>query len=184
MMYCSKDVLFGILIPFNSFYLFYSDQLSGYVILPAAKTTELHPVYGKSISVLIQAAQSVSVILHEKPQATSARYRFKIFYDSGVSGIYRSTGGNNEILQHSQSTPNALATGQSRPFWIDFRSSNLVLGSGGEVLLQWNDQSPISISYVSFTADDTQSTTITMINRQKESELDFLSLPGMLGCLV
>lgn len=137
---------------------------------------------GKSISVLIQAAQNVSVILHEKPQATSARYRFKI-YDSGVSGIYRSTGGGSEILQHSQSTPNALVAGQSRPFWIDFRSRNLVLGSGGDVLLQWNDQSPISLSYVSFTADDTQSTTITMFNRRKESELDFLSLP-LLGCLV
>lgn len=129
---------------------------------------------GKSISVLIQAAQSVSVILHEKPQATSARYRFKIFYDSGVSGIYRSTEGGSETLQHSQSTPNASVAGQSRPFWIDFRSSNLVLGSGGDVLLQWNDQSPISLSYVSFTADNTQSTTITMFNRQKESELDFL----------
>ena len=73
-------------------------------------------------------------------------------------------------MAHSESTPNALADGQQRIIWIDFRSSNLVLGSGGEVLLQWTDPSPISVSYLTFTADPTQNTGITLLNRQTESE--------------
>ena len=127
------------------------------------------------------ASQSVSVTLHEKPQTDSARYRFEICDDSGNSKIYRSTEGGSESLAHSESTPNALANGQQRIIWIDFRSSNLVMGSGGEVLLQWNDPSPISVSYLSITADPTQNTKITLLNRRTESEflLLFLSVQGL-----
>lgn len=137
------------------------------------KTTEIHPVQGKSISLRIKATKNVGVTLYEKPQADSARYRFIIFDQNGNSQIRRAAeGDSNDNQQKWTSTPNALGPDPKwRTIWIDFRSSNLVLGSGGEVLLQWNDPSPISVSYVSFTADATMSTTIYYYNRETESEL-------------
>lgn len=150
-----------------------SDKLESFLTIPMGKTTEIHPVHGKSISLRIKATKNFAVTLYEKPQADSARYRFIIFDQNGNSQIRRAAeGDSNDNQQKWTSTPNALGPDPKwRTIWIDFRSSNLVLGSGGEVLLQWNDPSPISVSYVSFTTDATMSTTIYYYNRQTESEL-------------
>lgn len=136
-----------------------------------AKATEILPLSGETFSLLIQATRGVSIILYEKPKAESARYRFLVFDDDGNSIIYRAAEGDSEILKHSTNTSNALGPDpQSRSVWVDFRSSNLVLGSGGEALMQWNDPSPISVSYVSVTADAINVTTITVLNRPYNSE--------------
>ena len=161
------------------------DKLASTIDLPTAKTSEIHPVSGKTIALRVKATKDVSITLHEKPQTDSARYRFLIFNNAGNSVIYRSTEGGSEILKHSASTPNVLggADPQWRTIWIDFRSSNLVLGSGAEALLQWTDPSPISVSYVSFTADPTKATSIVFINRQIESELTFFLTVSPQTCI-
>ena len=112
-------------------------------------------------------AEEVSVTLHEKPQVDSARYRFSIG-KSQLSRLYRSGEGESESTKETANTPNVLNKSQRRYFWIDFRSSNLVLGSGNETLLQWSDPSPISVSYVSFTADPNENTRFLLFNRASE----------------
>ena len=130
----------------------------------------------------MKASQSVSVTLYEKPEASAARYRFLIFHNDKCY-IYRTTEGGSESEEHSASTPDALGSDSGwRSFWIDFRSSNLVLGSGGEVLLQWNDPSPISISYVSVTAQIATQTEIIIFNRPYDGE--FILYINSLLCLL
>ena len=141
-----------------------SDKLCSKVSLPAAKKSEIHPIFGKTISFLVKAEKQVIVTLHEKPKEDSARYSFTIGKGALTSELYR-TG----VLKESANTANVFNANQWRTIWIDFRSSNLVLGSGGEVLLQWIDPSPFSVSYVSFTADPTTETRILLCNKQSES---------------
>ena len=123
----------------------------------------------------VGSAQGVSVTLHEKPQVDSARYRFSI--GTGQLKLYRSGEGGSESSKESASKQSLLASQWQTTFWIDFRSSNLVLGSGGEILLQWNDPSPISVSYVLFTADSSKQTTFTLCNRPSKSSFFPFSSP-------
>ena len=158
------------------------DKRRSHFSLPMGKRTEILPVFGKTFSLLMKAHQSVSVTLYKKQQANSARYRFLIF-DNDKCFIYRTREGGSETAKHSISTPNALGSNPEwRSFWIDFRSSNLVLGSGGEVLLQWNDPSPISISYVSVTAQAATQTEIIVLNRPYDGE--FILYIDSLLCLL
>lgn len=136
--------------------------------LPAGRNSEIHPLFGKTIVFVVANAEEVSVTLHEKPQVDSARYRFNIGKGQ-LSQLYRSGEGESDSSKETVNTPNVLNKSQRRYFWIDFRSSNLVLGSGNESLLQWNDPSPISVSYVSFTADPNEKTLFLLFNRASES---------------
>lgn len=127
-------------------------------------------MFGNTISffVAVGDAQEVSLTLREKPQADSAKYRFSI--GDSQSQLYRSGESEAESLKGSANTPPSfLASQWWKAFWIDFRSSDLVLGSGAEILLQWNDISPISVSYVSFTADSNKETSFDLCNRPSES---------------
>lgn len=156
--------------------ILFSDKLCSTVRLPAGKDSEIHPLFGKTISFLVgvtNAQQGVSVTLYKKPQVNSARYRFSI--GTGQSQLYRSDEGGSELSKGSANTPSSLADQWQTTLWIDFRSSNLVLGSGGEILLQWNDPSPISVSYISFTADSNKETFFTLCNRPSESRFILFS---------
>lgn len=136
-------------------------------------------MFGKTISffVAVGDAQEVSVTLHEKPQAGSAKYRFSI--GKSQSQLYRSGESESETLKGSANTPPSfLASQWWTAFWIDFSSSDLVLGSGVEILLQWNDPSPISVNYVSFTADSNEETYFDLCNRPSESSSVPFSSPA------
>ena len=150
----------------------FSDKLCSRLELPAGKSSELHPVFGKTIVFSIASAEEVSLTLYQKPQLDSARYRFNIG-NGQLSQLYRSGEGESESLQQTANTPNVLNKNQRRKFWIDVRSSNLVLGSGNETLLQWNDLSPISVSYISFTADPNEKTLLFLFNRASKFDFHF-----------
>lgn len=147
----------------------FSDKLCSRVELPAGKTSEIHPLFGKTIVLSVASADEVSLTLYQKPQVASARYRFSIG-KAQSSQLYRSDEGQSESSKITANTPNVLNKSQMRYFWIDVRSSNLVLGSGNETLLQWNDPSPISVSYVSFTADPNEKTLFLLFNKASESK--------------
>lgn len=121
----------------------------------------------------VAGAEEVSVTLYQKPQLDSARYRFSIG-NGQLSQLYRSSEGESELSKQTANTPNVLSESQKREFWIDIRSSNLVLGSGNKTLLQWNDPSPISVSYVSFTADPKEKTLFYLFNRASKFNCYFL----------
>ena len=147
----------------------FSDKLCSRVTLPAGKKSEIHPLFGKTISVLVLTSQEVSITLHEKPQTDSARYRFNIGGNS-KSTIYLATEGGSEVSKDSADISSyPFHASQWRTFWIDFRSSKLVLGSGSEVILQWDNPNPFSISYVSFTADGSSETRIILCNKESKS---------------
>ena len=147
----------------------FSDKLCSRVVLPAGKTSEIHPLFRKTIVLSVDRADEVSVTLYQKPQGDSARYRFSIGQGQS-SQLYRSGEGQSESSKITANTPNVLNKSQVRYFWIDVRSSNLVLGSGNETLLQWNDPSPIPVSYLSFTADPNEKTLFHLFNKASESK--------------
>ena len=147
----------------------FSDKLCSKMELPAGKTSEIHPLFGKTIVLSVARADKVSLTLYQKPQVDSARYRFSIGQGQS-SQLYRSGEGQSESSKVTANTPNVLNKSQIRYFWIDVRSSNLVLGSGNETLLQWNDPSPITVSYVSFTADPNEETRFLLFNKESESK--------------
>ena len=150
----------------------FSDILSSRLELPAGKKLEIHPLFGKTIVFSVAGAEEVSLTLYQKAQIDSARYRLSIGKDQ-LSKLYRSDEGEPESSKETANTSNILNKSQKRNFWIDVRSSKLVLGSGNEIVLQWNDPSPISVSYISFTADPNENTLFLLFNRA--SKFDFHS---------
>lgn len=150
----------------------FSDKLCSRLELPAGKNSEIHPLFGKTIVFSILYAEEVSLTLYQKAQIDSARYRFSIGKDQ-LSKLYRSDEDEPESSKETANTPNVLNKSQRRDFWIDVRSSKLVLGSGNETLLQWNDPSPISVSYISFTADPTEKTLFLLFNRASKFDFPF-----------
>lgn len=151
----------------------FSDKLCSRLELAAGKNSELHPFFGKTIVFSVAGDHEVSLTLYQKPQLDSARYRFSIG-NGQLSQLYRSSEGESELSKQTANTPNVLSESQKREFWIDVRSSNLVLGSGNKTLLQWNDPSPISVSYVSFTADPNEKTLFYLFNRASMFNCYFL----------
>lgn len=150
----------------------FSDTLGSRLELPAGRNSEIHPLFGKTIVFSVTGAEEVSLTLYQKAQIDSARYRFSIGKDQ-LSKLYRSDEGESESSKKTANTPNVLNKSQRRDFWIDVRSSNLVLGSGNEILLQWNDPSPISVSYISFTADPNENTLFLLFNRPSKFDFHF-----------
>ena len=147
----------------------FSDKLCSRVELPAGRTSEIHPIFGKTIVLSVARADEVSVTLYQKPQRDSAKYCFSIGQGQS-SQLYRSGEGQSDSSKITANTPNVLNKSQLRYFWIDVRSSTLVLGSGNETLLQWNDPSPIPVSYLSFTADPNEKTLFRLFNKASESK--------------
>jgi len=141
--------------------------------LAEGRNSELHPFFGKTIVFSVADAEEVSLTLYQKPRLDSARYRFSIG-NGQLSQLYRSSEGESELSKQTANTPNVLSESQKREFWIDVRSTNLVLGSGNKTLLQWNDPSPISVSYVSFTADPNENTLFYLFNRASKFNCYFL----------
>ena len=150
----------------------FSDKLCSWLELPAGKNSEMHPLFGKTIVFLVTSAEEVALTLYQKAQLDSAKYRFSIG-EGQLSKLYRSGEGEPESLKETANTPNVLIKSQRRDFWIDVRSSNLVLGSGNETLLQWNDPSPIPVSYVSFAADPSENTLFLLFNRASKYDFRF-----------
>lgn len=135
---------------------------------------EIHPLFGKTFVFSVTGAEEVSLTLYQKAQIDSARYRFSIGKDQ--LSLYRSDEGDPESSKKTEIAQNVLDKSQRRDFWIDVRSSNLVLGSGNEILLQWNDPSPISVSYISFTADPNENTLFFLFNRPSKFDFHFFIL--------
>ena len=151
----------------------FSDKLCSRLELAAGKNSELHPFFGKTIVFSVAGAEDVSLTIYQKPQLDSARYRFSIG-NGQLSQLYRSSEGESELSKQTANTQNVLNVSQKSEFWIDVRSSNLVLGSGNKTFLQWNDPSPISVSYVSFTADPNEKTFFYLFNRASKFICYFL----------
>ena len=136
-----------------------------------AQRTEIYPLSGKTFSFAVQRVNGVSVTLYEKSETNSSRYHFLLFDNTGKSIIYRASKGGNITIKRSEDTLDVQGPDpQRRTIWIDFRSGNLVLGSGGEVFVQWKDPSPFPVNYMSITANATKSTTIDVFNKPHNSK--------------
>ena len=136
-----------------------------------AQRTEIYSLSGKTFSFAIQRVNGVSVTLYEKSQTNSSRYHFLLFDNTGKSTIYRASKGNIAVKRSKDTHDVQGPDPQRRTIWIDFRSDNLVLGSGGEVLVQWKDPFPFPVNYVSITANATTPTTIDVFNKPHNRKL-------------
>ena len=140
-----------------------------------AQRTEIYSLSGKTFSFAIQRVNGVSVTLYEKSQTNSSRYHFLLFDNTGKSTIYRASKGGNIAVKRSKDIHDVQGPDpQRRTIWIDFRSDNLVLGSGGEVLVQWKDPFPFPVNYVSITANATTPTTIDVFNKPHNRKLLYI----------
>ena len=158
-------------------FLLYLDIQSTILDIPRAQETEIFPLSGNTFSLDIRPVNDVSITLFASPQTDSARYRFLLYDNTEKSTMYRSSKGGNDTIRQFVDTRNPQGQyPQRRTIWIDFRSSNLVLGSGGDVLLQWNDPSPFSVNYVSITSSITESTKITVYNKPHNRKFIFVPL--------
>ena len=84
-------------------------------------------------------------------------------YTVTINGACKLEKGAIEVKTESNTKPLSDATWGI--FWIDFRSNNLVLGAGAEVIFQYSDSSFAEVGYISFQATGSKAQ-IRLCNRQ------------------
>ncbi|XP_048576191.1 uncharacterized protein LOC5508455 [Nematostella vectensis] len=117
------------------------------LLLPAGKEHRATPLYGKTLSFHVKAA-SFRLKLSSNVLSSAERYTL----DIGSTTSIKRFDGSTDVEKLNIATSGITSAEKRMVFWVDFRSANLVLGSGATVIAQWTDPDPLEVGYYIFQA--------------------------------
>lgn len=137
-------------------------KLCDTLVLASGINSEIRPLFGRTVSLILKSA-GAKVVLHSSDGSSAKKYTFGIG-NSDQCTLNRFDGADSQVK--TVGCAGIVSSSGLRSVWIDFRSANIVLGSGTTVIFQYLDSSPFEVGYISFEA--TTATTVTLCNRESK----------------